>query len=49
MILRWFLFETKVGELLLTVLEQRVGLAVVQADWLAAQPAGELATVDETQ
>jgi hypothetical protein len=49
MILRWLLFETRFGELLLTILERKVGLAVVQADWLAAQPAGELIAVGETR
>jgi hypothetical protein len=39
MIVRWLLFETRLGERLLTILEQKVGLAVVQADRLAAQPA----------
>jgi len=41
MIVRWLLFETRLGELLLTILERKVGLAVVQIEWLAAQPAGE--------
>lgn len=41
MIFRWLLFETKLGELLLTVLERKAGLAIVQADWLAAQVAGK--------
>lgn len=41
MLLRWLLFETKVGELLLTLLERTAGLAVVQAEWLGAQPSGE--------
>jgi hypothetical protein len=38
MIARWFLFETRCGELLLTFLERRLGLAVVSAEWLAVQP-----------
>ena len=41
MIVRWLLFETRLGELLLTILERKVGLAIVQAEWLAARPAGE--------
>jgi hypothetical protein len=49
MILRWLLFETKAGELLLTFLERKVGLAVVQADWLDSQRSGELRTVGEAQ
>jgi hypothetical protein len=40
MLLRWLLFETKVGELLLALLEKRAGLAVVQAEWLGAQHSG---------
>jgi hypothetical protein len=49
MILRKLLFETKLGELLLVTLERKVGLAVVQADWLAVQPAGEPKEVCEIQ
>lgn len=41
MILKFLLFETKLGELLLAVLERKAGLAVVQGDWLADRPAGE--------
>ena len=41
MIVRRLLFETRLGELLLSILERKVGLAIVQAEWLAAQPAGE--------
>ena len=40
MLLRWLLFETKAGEMLLVLLERMVGLAVVPADWLGAQPSG---------
>jgi len=40
MLLRWLLFETRAGELLLAFLEKTAGLAVVQADWLGAQPSG---------
>ena len=41
MLLRWMLFETKVGEVLLALLERKAGLAVVQADWLCAQRSGK--------
>jgi hypothetical protein len=41
MVLRWFLFETRLGELLLALLEKTAGLAVVQAEWLGAQPSGK--------
>jgi hypothetical protein len=41
MIIRWVLFETKLGELLLVLLERHVGLAVVRADWVAEQCCGE--------
>ena len=49
MILRWLLFETRLGELLLVCLERYVGLAVVQADWLASQPSGQPRTMSEVQ
>ena len=49
MLLRWLLFETRLGELLLAYLERCVGLAVVQADWLAIQPSGKPRTTSETQ
>ena len=39
-LLRRLLFETKVGELLLALLEKRAGLAVIQAEGLGAQPSG---------
>ena len=45
MIVRWLLFETRLGELLLSILERKVGLAVVQVEWLAAQPAGKTKAV----
>ena len=38
--LKWFLFETRCGEWLLTLLERRLGLAVVSVEWLAVQPSG---------
>lgn len=40
MFLRWLLFETKAGELLLAFLEHRTGLAVVDAEWLGQQRSG---------
>ena len=49
MLLRWLLFETRVGETLLTLLERKMGLAIVQAEWLAVQPSGEPAPVSEAQ
>jgi hypothetical protein len=45
MFVRWFLFETGIGELLLTLLERTTGLAVVQSEWLADQPSGKLQSV----
>ena len=48
MSVRWFLFETRLGELFLTLLEQRAGLAVVRADWLGVQRSGEPKAVNET-
>ena len=41
MLLRWFLFETKAGEMLLSLLERAMGLAVVSVEWLETQPSGE--------
>lgn len=49
MILRRLLFETPLGEWFLTFLERRLGLAVVQAEWLAAQPAGQPTAVTHVQ
>jgi len=49
MLLRWLLFETRMGEVFLVFLERRMGLAVVQAEWLAMQPSGEPAAVSEAQ
>lgn len=40
MLLRRFLFETKVGEMLLALLERAAGLAVVEAEWLGTQAGG---------
>lgn len=37
--LRRLLFDTKVGEWLLTLLERTTGLAIVEANWLAELPA----------
>jgi hypothetical protein len=47
MFVRWVLFRTRIGELLLVLLEQQTGLAVVQADWLAGCHSGELATTSD--
>ena len=41
MAIRWLLFETKLGEWLVTLLERKAKLAVVSAEWLGQQPAGE--------
>ena len=49
MFVRRMLFETKMGELLLEFLEQQVGLAVVQADWLAVQRSGKPEAVREAR
>ena len=49
MLVRWFMFHTKAGEALLTLLERHVGLAVVQSDWLATQRSGEPKAATETQ
>ena len=38
--LRWLLFETRLGELVLVLLE-RQGLAVVCSDWLGTQRSGK--------
>jgi hypothetical protein len=40
MLLRWFLFETRTGELLLTLLEKTTGLAMVEVEWLGGQTSG---------
>ena len=47
--IRWLLFETRVGEVLLVLLERHVGLALVQANWLADQRSGEPKTASEVQ
>jgi hypothetical protein len=49
MLVKWILFDTKIGELLLVLLERHVGLAVVQSDWLATQRSGEPKAVTEAQ
>ena len=41
MLIRWFLFETRLGQWILSILECHVRLAVVSADWLAVQPCGQ--------
>jgi hypothetical protein len=48
MFVRWLLFETMLGELLLAVIE-RQGLAVVSVDWLAGQRSGQPAAARETE
>jgi hypothetical protein len=40
-LLHWLLFETKVGEALLALLERTTGLAVVSAERLGTQPSEE--------
>ena len=40
MFARWFLFETKPGELLVALLERYAGLALVNADRLGAERSG---------
>jgi len=47
--MRWFLFTTKLGELLLILLECQAGLAVVQADWLAVHRSGRPIDGNEAQ
>lgn len=47
MIVRRLLFETRVGEMFLTLLERRLGLAVIQAKGLAEEHAGQPVTVGE--
>jgi hypothetical protein len=36
--LRKLLFDTRLGERLLALLERKAGLAIVEADWLAGRP-----------
>ena len=40
----WLLFETRLGELLLALLERRTGLAIVRSDWLSTQSSGRPTT-----
>jgi hypothetical protein len=47
--LRKLLFETTIGEWLLSQLEQKVGLAVVEAKWLASQLASTVTASCEQQ
>jgi len=44
-LVRWFLFDTRLGELLLGLFEKATGLAVVHADWLGEQRCGMPRTV----
>jgi hypothetical protein len=48
MIVRWLLFEARLV-VVLTNLERKVGLAIVQAKWLAAQTAGEPKAVSKAR
>lgn len=41
MFLRWLLFETRFGNWLLALLENKADLAVVDADWLGEQRSGQ--------
>jgi hypothetical protein len=45
--IRWLLFETKLGEALLVLIERHMGLALVQASWLAEQRTAEPTTAPE--
>jgi hypothetical protein len=36
-VLKWLLFETRIGSRLLALFEQVTGLALVDADWLGSQ------------
>jgi hypothetical protein len=38
--LRWLLFETRIGSRLLARFEQVTGLALADADWLGSQSSG---------
>ena len=49
MLVRWLLFHTKIGEVLLTLLERHADLAVVQSDWLAMRRSGEPKAAAEAQ
>jgi len=49
MIVKWFLFETRVGLFLVALLERKAGLAVVNADWLGRQPSGWPVVADQAQ
>ena len=47
--LKRLLFETRVGEMLLTLLERKTGLAVVDANWLSHQSATAPTAMGESQ
>ena len=47
--IRWLLFETRLGEALLVFLERYAGLALVQVNWLAEQRSGEPTAAPELQ
>ena len=38
--LKWLLFETRIGSRLLALFEQATGLGLVDADWLGSQSSG---------
>jgi hypothetical protein len=38
--LKWLLFETRIGSWLLALFEEVTGLALVDADWLGSQSSG---------
>ena len=49
MIVKWFLFKTRLGLFLLSQLERKAGLAVVNAEWLGRQPSGWPVVADQAQ
>ena len=49
MVVRWFLFETRIGLFLLALLERKAGLAMVNADWLGKQPSGWPVTAEQAE
>ncbi len=49
MIVRWFLFETRMGLFFLALLERKAGLAVVSAEWLGKQPSGWPVTAGQAE
>lgn len=47
--IKWMLFETRLGGLLLALLERKAGLAVVDAEWMGRQRSGKPVTATEAQ